>query len=58
MWVQLKNVLMASYFAADHVVWAGQAGVLTDKDVLARSASAPVHNLREERKTTSSIIIL
>lgn len=36
--VQLKNLLMAAYFAADHVVWAGQAGVLTDKDTLARSA--------------------
>jgi len=34
--LQLKNVLMAAYFAADHVVWAGQAGILTDKDVLAR----------------------
>jgi len=33
---KLKNVLMAAYFGADHVVWAGQAGVLTDKDVLAR----------------------
>ena len=34
--MQLKNVLMAAYFAADHVVWAGQAGVLEDKDVMAR----------------------
>ena len=34
--LQLKNLLMAAYFAADHVVWAGQAGVLTNKDTLAR----------------------
>lgn len=34
--LQLKNLLMASYFAADHVVWAGQAGILSDKDTLTR----------------------
>lgn len=30
--VQLKSLLMAIYFAADHVVWASQAGLYTDKE--------------------------
>eukprot|EP00882_Tetradesmus_deserticola_P032168 GHRQ01036409.1.p2 GENE.GHRQ01036409.1~~GHRQ01036409.1.p2 ORF type:complete len:107 (-),score=30.94 GHRQ01036409.1:159-479(-) len=28
---KLKDVLMATYFAADHVVWAYQIGLVTDK---------------------------
>ena len=35
---QAKNLLMAIYFAADHVVWAGQAGVYTNKEALDRCA--------------------
>ena len=34
--VQAKNLLMAIYFAADHVVWAGQAGIYTNKEALDR----------------------
>lgn len=35
MWrcLQLKALLMAIYFAADHVVWAHQIGIITDKKV-------------------------
>lgn len=29
--MQLKDILMAIYFAADHVVWAFQIGLVTDK---------------------------
>ncbi len=29
--VQLKNILMATYFGADHFVWAYQIGLITDK---------------------------
>ncbi len=29
--LQLKGVLMAIYFGADHIVWASQAGLYTDK---------------------------
>lgn len=34
--LQLKGVLMAIYFGADHMVWAGQAGLVTNKTVLER----------------------
>ena len=34
--MQVKNILMAVYFAADHVVWAGQAGIYTNKEALDR----------------------
>ena len=30
--LQLKSILMAIYFAGDHVVWASQAGVYTNKE--------------------------
>lgn len=30
--LQLKSILMAIYFAGDHVVWASQAGLYTDKE--------------------------
>ena len=33
---QLKGVLMAVYFGADHVVWAGQAGLVPNKQLLER----------------------
>lgn len=33
---KLKNLLMAIYFAGDHVVWAGQAGLITNKETLQR----------------------
>ena len=36
MCAQLKGVLMAVYFGADHVVWAGQAGLVSDKQLLER----------------------
>ena len=29
--LQLKGILMAIYFGADHIVWASQAGLYTDK---------------------------
>lgn len=31
--VQIKDLLMATYFAADHVVWAFQIGLIQDKKV-------------------------
>ena len=34
--VQLKSILMAIYFGADHVVWASQAGIYTNKEVIDR----------------------
>ncbi len=34
--LQLKGVLMAIYFGADHVVWAGQAGLVSNKQTLER----------------------
>lgn len=30
--LQLKSILMAIYFAGDHVVWASQAGLYTNKE--------------------------
>ena len=36
--LQAKSLLMAIYFAADHVVWAGQAGIYTNKESLDRCA--------------------
>jgi hypothetical protein len=34
--VQLKSILLAMYFGADHVVWAHQIGLVSNKDSLAR----------------------
>ena len=34
--LQLKGLLMAIYFGADHVVWAGQAGLVANKQLLER----------------------
>lgn len=31
--MQLKDLLLATYFAADHVVWAFQIGLIQDKTV-------------------------
>lgn len=31
--VQLKDLLLATYFTADHVVWAFQIGLIQDKTV-------------------------
>ena len=50
MWMQLKNVLMAVYFGADHVVWAGQAGIVSNKDFLSRSATHLNNNARIKLK--------
>ena len=36
---QLKQVLMAVYFGADHVVWASQAGLYTNKQAVERCAA-------------------
>ncbi len=36
--MQLKLVLNAIYFGADHVVWAGQAGVYLNKESLDKCA--------------------
>jgi hypothetical protein len=36
-WLQLKDLLMATYFAADHVVWAFQIGLIADKKTGERS---------------------
>ena len=38
--LQLKGVLMAIYFGADHVVWAGQAGLVSNKQLLERYTAA------------------
>lgn len=43
---QLKQVLMAVYFGADHVVWASQAGLYTNKQAVERCAAcAPPQGL-------------
>ncbi|KAK9843073.1 hypothetical protein WJX74_006549 [Apatococcus lobatus] len=34
--IKLKSILMAIYFGADHVVWASQAGIYTDKESIDR----------------------
>ena len=34
--LQLKGILMAIYFGADHIVWASQAGLYTDKEGIER----------------------
>ena len=39
--LQLKSVLMAIYFAGDHVVWASQAGLYTDKEGTEKYAPLP-----------------
>lgn len=36
--LQVKAVLMAVYFAADHVVWANQAGIYNNKESVDRCA--------------------
>ena len=38
--LQLKGLLMAIYFGADHVVWAGQAGLVANKQLLERYIAA------------------
>ena len=38
--LQLKGVLMAIYFGADHFVWAGQAGLVSNKQLLERYTAA------------------
>jgi hypothetical protein len=43
--LQLKGLLMAIYFGADHVVWAGQAGLISDKQILERYYSCPKHGM-------------
>ena len=40
---QLKQVLMAVYFGADHVVWASQAGLYTNKQAIERCAPCAPH---------------
>ena len=37
---QVKPLLMAVYFGADHVVWASQAGLLADKETTRRAQKA------------------
>ena len=50
--MQLKGVLMAVYFGADHVVWAGQAGLVANKQLLERwrRFSFPSHCARREER--------
>lgn len=40
---KLKGVLMAIYFGADHVVWAGQAGLVSNKTLLERFQKASLY---------------
>ncbi|CAL5227522.1 g10509 [Coccomyxa viridis] len=40
---KLKGVLMAIYFGADHVVWAGQAGLVSNKQTLERYQKASLY---------------
>lgn len=41
---QLKDVLMALYFAADHVVWAHQIGLLTNKKAGERAQKVSLYS--------------
>jgi hypothetical protein len=38
--LQLKDLLMATYFAADHVVWTFQIGLISDKKTGERAQKA------------------
>lgn len=51
--LQLKGVLMAIYFGADHVVWAGQAGLISNKTILERYfAQLALHTEHTPIRTT------
>ena len=55
---QLKQVLMAVYFGADHVVWASQAGLYTNKQAIERYALTSIimvcsSALRNTKRTTA-----
>lgn len=41
---KLKDLLMATYFAADHVVWAFQIGLITDKKVGERAQKVSLYS--------------
>ena len=51
--LQLKGVLMAIYFGADHVVWAGQAGLVSNKQLLERYFAAQCSGLPKGPLLTS-----
>jgi hypothetical protein len=40
---KLKPVLMAIYFGGDHVVWASQAGLLSNKTLTSRAQKASLY---------------
>lgn len=40
--MQLKTLLMALYFAGDHVVWAGSVNLVKDKTVVDRCAAIAI----------------
>ena len=44
MGAQLKSALNAVYFAADHVVWASQAGLITDKAKVDRAQKISLYS--------------
>ena len=57
--LQLKGVLMAIYFGADHLVWAGQAGLVSNKQLLegyfaAQCSSLPKGSLPTNRPLLAS----
>jgi len=40
---KIKPILMSIYFGGDHVVWASQAGLLTNKDITTRAQKASLY---------------
>lgn len=42
--VQVKSALNTLYFSADHVVWASQAGILTDKALVDRAQKLSLYS--------------
>jgi Peroxisomal biogenesis factor 11 (PEX11) len=40
---KIKPILMSVYFGGDHVVWASQAGLLTNKDITQRAQKASLY---------------
>jgi hypothetical protein len=40
---KIKPILMAIYFGGDHVVWASQAGLLANKNIITRAQKASLY---------------
>ena len=52
-WLQLKSLLNAIYFGADHVVWASQAGLTTNKALVDRAQKVRTQMVARQAQTGS-----